>query len=490
MSSRGSAWVKFKLQFLPAFLLLYVSASPFDPRPTASLCRWLSGGACGPSESEWVAFNQSINVCHGELFAAAKCTELQGACNPFAQKDSQYIVGTYIQYAVTVALTSDIQKTIGFAKDTNLHLVIRNTGHNYLGKFSGSGALGIWTHHLRSFDVLDYKSLYYVGKAAKFGAGIQIEEGYPMEHAKGLTIVSGSCPTVGLAGGYTQGGGLGYLTSKYGYGANRLLEWDALSGDVRGAYPTPRASLAFRSQGVSLDDFYYAVKTFLNCLPKLSDAGGAAVWGVQSSGFGLAPAVGLGFTKENLGQISSLVMKRLGELNIAYGKPLHNFYGGIDPDLLAMVAPAASSYFQIGGGLIPRSVITSDPDGLVNAIHGVNSYGAGVGGASAKAPKSSFANSVNPALRDSEIYLSIRTYAMVTGILVPMLEKLTPNGGSAYLNEGDSNDEKWQDVFYGTNYASLRRAKRRFDPEGLLWGRTSVGSEDWVEKHDGRLCQV
>ncbi|EWZ49203.1 hypothetical protein FOZG_00168 [Fusarium oxysporum Fo47] len=54
-----------------------------------------------------------------------------------------------------------------------------------------------------------------------------------------------------------------------------------------------------------------------------------------------------------------------------------------------------------------------------------------------------------------------------------------------YLNEPD-----WQWSFWGPNYARLRDIKERYDPEGLLWCPQCVGSEDWVQRQNGRLCRV
>ena len=78
---------------------------------------------------------------------------------------------------------------------------------SYLGKSTGKGALSIWTHNLKTIDFLDYNSSTYSGKAIKMGAGVQAFEAYEAASAHGLKIVGGECITVGLAGGYTQGGG-------------------------------------------------------------------------------------------------------------------------------------------------------------------------------------------------------------------------------------------------------------------------------------------
>ena len=81
------------------------------------------------------------------------------------------------------------------------------TVKSYNGKSTGAGSLGIWTHHLRDIDFIDYKDARYTGKAYKIGAGVLGIEAYEAADKLGLTVTSGECPTVGIAGGYTQGGG-------------------------------------------------------------------------------------------------------------------------------------------------------------------------------------------------------------------------------------------------------------------------------------------
>lgn len=80
-----------------------------------------------------------------------------------------------------------------------------NASDSYNGKSTGAGSLGLWTHNLKSIEILDYESGQYSGKAMKMGAGIQGFEAATAAHDNQLTIVGGECPSVGLAGGYTQG---------------------------------------------------------------------------------------------------------------------------------------------------------------------------------------------------------------------------------------------------------------------------------------------
>jgi FAD/FMN-containing dehydrogenase len=278
------------------------------------------------------------------------------SCDPFTAMDDPCIIGTYVQYAVKAESSSDIVTTLAFSKERNIRLVIRNTGHDYLGKSTGAGALGIWMHSFKDFNISDYQASFYSGKAAKIGAGVLSHEATAKAHEESLVIVGGNAPTVGIAGGYTQGGGLGPLTSRYGLAADQVLEWEvltvngskiviaspekntdlywALSGGGGGTYgiilsmtvktypetQVAGANLTFTDAGVSQEQFYDAVTAFQKCVPALSDAGGVAIWIVTKTSFSLTPATGPGISKQQMDKILHPVVEKLISLNMSYSK--------------------------------------------------------------------------------------------------------------------------------------------------------------------------
>ncbi|KAK5993739.1 FAD-linked oxidoreductase orf1 [Cladobotryum mycophilum] len=74
------------------------------------------------------------------------------------------------------------------------------------------------------------------------------------------------------------------------------------------------------------------------------------------------------------------------------------------------------------------------------------------------------------------------------------LSNATPDGG-AYLNEADplvygENTKKWQQNFYGTTYPKLRQIEDKWDVSSIFYAYTAVGSEDWTQDADGRLCKA
>ncbi len=121
-----------------------------------------------------------------------------------------------------------------------------------LGKSTGKGALGIWTHHLDFIEpILNYSSAAYTGAALRMGAGVQANAAYAAAHRLGYRVVGGTCPTVGLAGGYSLGGGHSPLTPLHGLGADNVLEWEVVTADGKQtrATPTTNADLYWALSG-------------------------------------------------------------------------------------------------------------------------------------------------------------------------------------------------------------------------------------------------
>ncbi|KAJ0158908.1 putative FAD-linked oxidoreductase [Colletotrichum tanaceti] len=542
-----------------------------------SACRCFPGENCWPTTTKWAAFNQTVGgrliatvpigaVCHDSSFGAydeAKCAALQSSwassethiqtsssvmaaffanqsCDPFVDRTERCIIGTYVQYAVKAASSDDYVKTIKFAQDNNIRLVIRNTGHDYLGKSTGAGALALWTHHLNDISVVDYKSAGYTGKALKVGAGVQAGEAQAAAHAKGLVVVGGNSPTVGIAGGYTQGGGHGPLVSKYGLAADQVLEWDvvtslglrivatptkypdlywALSGGGGGvyaavlsmtvkAYPdtmVSSANLTFTNAGVTDDVFYGAVGTYLKTLPDIVDAGAVSIWLLAAGMFLMQPTTLPNKTKEELQALLQPTLDALDAAGITYDFNIGQYNTFLDSYTDMNPEPAVTE-FNIGGRLMPRSLVADDAStaALTDTLRSIANGGALVSGLTINVarPAGAVANSVHPAWRTALFSAVVGTpysrndfstfvsgQRTVTDTIVPALKALTPGGG-AYLNEADRNEIEFETTFYGNNYAKLKAIKKLYDPLSTFYALTGVGSDDWEVRSDGRLCAV
>ncbi|KAI1807405.1 hypothetical protein F4811DRAFT_472416 [Daldinia bambusicola] len=163
--------------------------------------------------------------------------------------------------------------------------------------------------------------------------------------------------------------------------------------------------------------------------------------------------------------------------------------------------------YNIGGRLIPKSLVETEASAaaLMDAIRYINGQGGVVSGSAidvSKFPTGGVQNSVNPVWRSSIMSMVIglaydafdfernaASQDKMTDNMMPRLEVLTPGGG-AYNNEGDFRQVDWQSVFYGRNYRALVKIKDKYDPDGLFYGLTAVGSERWAVQEDGRLCRV
>ncbi|KAL8951590.1 MAG: hypothetical protein Q9222_002445 [Ikaeria aurantiellina] len=463
------------------------------------------------------------------------------SCSPFLPANAKCTLGNYVAFAVNASNAVDFQKTIAFIQKHDIRLTVRNTGHDYNGKATGAGAVAIWTHYMKDLELLDYKSSAYTGKAIKMGAGIQAVEAYEYAQPRGLIVVGGNCPTVGLAGGYTQGGGHSPLSSKFGMAADQALEWEvvtatgqhlfasqtqnadlywALSGGGGGTYgavvsltakahPDLRSSaanLTFSSAGVSEESFWSVVQTFHESLPSMVDAGAWASFLLTSQSFSLIPVQAPGVSIAHLRQLLNKTLTQLDESKIPYALNINEFptyfdsYQWYDP-------PSNVSQYQIGGRLIPRSLVQENVSALIQAERQIvsSSIGAVLSGVCVNVSVADpTMNSVNPywrtALFDAVIgtpysytndSLNAEYASAMTNQLLPILEDLTPNGG-AYINEADFQQPNFQKVFYGDNYPRLKAIKSKYDPADMFYALTAVGSEAWYEDQSqgGRLCRA
>ncbi|PIG82789.1 FAD binding domain protein [Aspergillus arachidicola] len=539
-----------------------------------SNCRCFPGDPCWPAQDVWAKFNESVDgrlvatvplgtPCHDPNYNAAECQKLSeqwtdpalhyetsssimapwftnGTCDPFHPESKPCTIGNYVVYAVDVAKPEHVSTALKFAKEHNIRVVPRNTGHDYNGKSTGAGALAIWMHHLKDIEIKDYKDTHYQGKAIKMGAGVQGGEAYEAGYNAGLQVVGGECPTVGIAGGYTQGGGHSALSSRYGLGADQALEWEvidgegnfvtatrdneysdlywALSGGGGGSYgitwsltakahtgtPVSGYNLSFTNDGMSQDTFYEAVSLWQTVLPSVVDAGAMAVWMFTNTSFMITPLTGPNIPVADLEALVKPFTDGLTKLGITYTTYSKQFDSYLE-EFNAMQGAIEVATAQYGGWLIPRSVVETNNDGLTAAYRHITEDGAtfiGVGLNVSKALVGDVDNAVLPAWRETLIHTTITTpwkwdarsemlaeQDKMTNDYISALTKVAPNSG-AYLNEADFRQPNFQKYFYGDNYATLRKIKAKYDPDNLFYATTAVGSDEWTVREDGRLCSV
>lgn len=371
-------------------LALKIQAAALSCKASKPSCRCFPCDACWPSQQQWNEFNATLggklistvpigSVCHtnGEFgsYNQKACAELISnwgypathygtcsspmamwfanfSCDPFLSPETGCNLGGLQRFAVNVSGVRDVQNTLQFVRDHNVRLVIRNTGHDYLGKSTAPGALALWMHHLKDIRHLEYTSPAYNGSAMRLGAGVQGFDAMAAAHAQGEVVVTGNCESVGIAGGYTQGGGHGQLASRFGMAADQALEWEvvtatgehlvasptqnadlfwALTGGGGGTYAivlsvtvkthpemtTTSATLTFDGTGRPAQ-FWDVVQTFVKDSLPLVDAGAVAIWAVMGSLFSLAPIALPGGNRSQLqdGLVSTLTQIR--DYNMSY----------------------------------------------------------------------------------------------------------------------------------------------------------------------------
>ncbi|KAL4940755.1 hypothetical protein BDV06DRAFT_213210 [Aspergillus oleicola] len=134
---------------------------------------------------------------------------------------------------VDARTVEDIQQTLLFAREHNLRLVIKNTGHDYTGRSSGFGALGLWTHNIQpeielEQDFIPDGCCEASGDVITFGAGQRFAGIYAFAHEHNYRVVGGTSNTVGAAGGWITGGGHSMISNELGMGVDNVQQLKAV----------------------------------------------------------------------------------------------------------------------------------------------------------------------------------------------------------------------------------------------------------------------
>ncbi|KAK8023735.1 FAD-linked oxidoreductase patO [Apiospora rasikravindrae] len=553
--------------------------------PAYPECRTIPGDAAWPDISAWTKLNDTVGgkliatvpiaaPCHkilngapNSLYDEEQCAVLRdhwhfpethlsspsspmsylfsnNTCNPWSDPDTPCTTGTDAVYVINATEVSDIQEGVRFATENNIRLVVRNTGHDYLGKSTGAHSLSIWTHKLKSIELLgQYSSSEYTGPAIKMGAGVESLEAYKFAASHDLVVAGGNCPTVAMAGGFIQGGGHGPLASKYGLAADTVLEMEvvtptgqyvtasarenadlfwALRGGGGGgtfgivtsatvkAFPDTygsTASMMVANTGDNADALYSAIGGFIQkALPGLVDAGAFVVWIAAPFGFMVSPAVAPGLTSAELDKLMQPMVDILKEagLEYQYSSAQHkNFLASFE--FYSQGTSWNVSDYNVGGRLIARALALERTDELVEAVRHISttafmsgvSYNVAHGVASpgdvAAHPyfrKTLFGLALGTPVNYTDWSATLAGQERITHDLIPALERLTPGGGAAYLNEANFEQGDFQRTLYGDHYGRLLEIKRKYDPESIMYARTAVGSEEWKERGDGGLCRT
>jgi hypothetical protein len=454
--------------------------------------------------------------------------------------------GGYAEYAVRVSNVAQIQLAVNIARSLNLRLVVRNTGHDYNGRSVGKGALSVWTHGLKEIQYVEnYEGPSYQGPVFKVGAGVQGFELYAAADKYSVSAVAGICPTVGVYGGYSAGGGHSPLMQLFGVGSDQVVALEVVTADGRFVTATPNVNsdlywallgggggtfgivtsavvkvhrkvpvtvsqwTMMTSKTVSADAFWEAFKFFYVNFPMYNAAKTYSYFSLMKLAPGtymwtMAPFFATDMTISQYEALVQPFFDKCASLGIQLDANTTH-YDSFYPAYQATFATL--DYFVGGAGAIPGNRILPTENwatedlrnktfaAVQNAVE--NALMLNMYHQQAAEQEIKDLNSVNPAFRNEQsmivaINLAIPETAagwkasvenLNNNILNPLRE-VTPAGGS-YGNEADIAEPDWQQAFWGKNYPRLLEIKREVDPTGLFYAHHGVGSEDWVVDDNG-----
>lgn len=334
-------------------------------------------------------------------------------CHPFSDPALPCAEKQNGLFALNVTSAAVAATGIAFARSHNVRVVIKNTGHEYTGKSaSNRDTLTLWTHYLSSVTPIpDYHSNYYNGSALKLGAGVLATDAMRVAKDLGVRIVGGFCPSVGIAGGYIQGGGHGPLTSAYGMAADQVLEWEvvtsdgqlvsaspvhnydlywALAGGGAGVFglvvsvtirvfkdddPIGGASLVMLRADQPRDEVYWqGFSAWQDALPGLLDNGATAGYAITREAFFVQPITIAGASSSQVESLLEPLVTHLDKLNATYTLSYTGFptyydhyekyqgpfpWGAYPVDLL------------FGGKMIPRRILDQKRDDLLATVRDI-----------------------------------------------------------------------------------------------------------------------
>ena len=140
-------------------------------------------------------------------------------------------------YAVAAETTADVVAAVNFACDHNLRLVVKGSGHSYLGRSNAPDSLLIWTRRMNALVRHDAFVATGCGgrdapqPAVSVGPGAIWGHTYNEVTTKGGRYVQGGgCLTVGVAG-LVLAGGFGSHSKQFGTAAANLLEAEIVTAD-------------------------------------------------------------------------------------------------------------------------------------------------------------------------------------------------------------------------------------------------------------------
>ncbi|KAK4187028.1 hypothetical protein QBC35DRAFT_251403 [Podospora australis] len=556
-------------------------------------CKCHPGDYCWPKPIEWsnlnatVGGNLRVNIpigapCHNRFegplgtvntYNAAQCAAVTAGfpdeqfqiehptaglwtyftndtCRPTTNPTDSCTLGYYPALYITAKTIGHIQAGINFARKNNLRLIIRNTGHDFLGRSVGWGSLVINTHRFKSISTTNKWNGpgSYKGPAITAGAGVQAFEA--LQHLNSFKppriMVTGECATVGIAGGLVQGGGHGPLTNFYGFLADTALQFKVITADgtlrtanaqtnsdlfwaLRGGGPaafgviveaTYKTFNDLPSSGINLDInlstntnetlYWEAVRKFHSYSNNFVDNGLYVYYEIGPVPLNLHvhPIVGINKTLPQLQAIVQPLFNDLNALGVGYTTSSQTFSSFYALYNAMFEGEMAGNSALTGGWTLARTDVENNHPSIIEAFKTVINAGSFIVGhmwsAGHGLPRNEWGNiAINPKFRnvvdklitivpvsgDAPLAAKEEAQNRLTNVVDGALRAASPNGAS-YINEADPFQPNWQDAFFGTNYPRLLQIRKKYDPNGVFYSVSTPGTEQWEQIETGtRLCK-
>lgn len=171
-----------------------------------------------------------------------------------------------LPYFILEAKTpSDIQEGLKFAKEHNIQVTVKTTGHSYHGASTAKNSLLIWMQNYPKDGTITDN--YETCDGTVHHAAISINGGETWDDVieavgPNYHVVTGGGRTVSAAGGWLQGSGLSFSSRQYGLGVDQALQFQVVLAD--GSIVTANAC--------ENEDLFWALR-----------GGGGGTWGVVTN---------------------------------------------------------------------------------------------------------------------------------------------------------------------------------------------------------------
>ncbi|KAF8074075.1 hypothetical protein FPV67DRAFT_1480629 [Lyophyllum atratum] len=447
-------------------------------------------------------------------------------------------LGSIPERFIDVRDAKDVAAAFRFSKKAKVPLVIKNTGHDYKGRSSAPRSLALWTHNLKN---ISHNPAFVPEGCSKaipgvtVGAGVQWGEAYPFAEANNITIVGGSDRSVGVSGGWLQGGGHGALSNTMGLGVDRVLQYRVVTPDgvYRTANECQNKDLFFALRGGGGGTFGVVLESTILASPQVT---------LQTVIVTFSPNItrtkelwtiladnGLRWADEGWGGFSMagiLILINPGSNKDETAKsmaPLIQFGQRLQSERVEGAAtivtqfPSWGTFFDtftkehvavVGSSLALASRLISknnlktsnDRSALVSGLLAADAATPGLI-ILISAPSSFPSNgqtSVTDAWRSSLYHVTVvstwnwnatveekKGHYTAVSRSIDHLRKITPD--AAYLNEADVYEPNHEVAFWGNHYDELLRIKKKYDPDHLLDCWQCVG---WDPKSPRFSCYL